>query len=266
MSHWEEKRILILGMTYPHYSNSHVENVCTGGIEEGTFRMVRIHPIPMRYLEPEHHFKAFQWIRARVMKHPSDPRPESLRVDPRSIQVEDVIPYNDYEQRRAILEKSPNVVRSVEELHVRNKLDGTSLGILRPKAIQNPKVLRRTGKERLEWLEKERTLLSQENLFGERMKPLDFPELKFMVPWTCDDPSCDGHDMSLLEWGVHELGRKYRGQPDGEAKIVAAMHKRLDCSTKDVFLFLGNFRTVLYNFGLMGSWSAPARIQGSLFD
>src|SRR5690606_32883547 len=37
---------------------------------------------------------------------------------------------------------------------------------------------RRTAAERAEWLQKEAALLSQENLFGERMKRLDFPELK----------------------------------------------------------------------------------------
>ena len=58
MDRWKEKRILVLGMTYPAYSYKYVENVCTGGIDERTKKMVRIHPVPLRYLKEGHRPKA----------------------------------------------------------------------------------------------------------------------------------------------------------------------------------------------------------------
>ena len=50
-----------------------------------------------------------------------------------------------------------------------------------------------------------------------------------------------------------------------ETKIKEAMWSRLDTSKRDVFLFLGNFRGVMYNFGLMDSFSPPRQVQGCLF-
>ena len=109
MEAWQTKRILILGTTYPSYSSKYTEVVCTGGIEEDSLRMVRIVSIPLRYLESHQRFHAFQWIRARVRKHESDPRPESIRVEPSSIQLEEIIPPSKHELRRSYLAiPSPN--------------------------------------------------------------------------------------------------------------------------------------------------------------
>src|SRR4051812_28067874 len=145
---WTTKRILILGMTYPSYSSKYVENVCTGGLEEGTGRMVRIHPVPVRYLEPEHRFKKFQWIRAKVMQHPSDPRPESLRVEPSSIVPEEEIPAKNADERRRLIEASPHLIKSVEALRELWERDGTSLGTVQPKEILKVRLVRRSQTER----------------------------------------------------------------------------------------------------------------------
>ena len=50
MPQWVHKKLLILGMTYPAYSQKYTENVCTGGVDAETGRLVRIHPVPRRYL------------------------------------------------------------------------------------------------------------------------------------------------------------------------------------------------------------------------
>ena len=72
--------------------------------------------------------------------------------------------------------------------------------------------------------------------------------------------------MALLQWGIHELYRKLRSDPDCEKKVVDAMNRQLDLKKRDVFLFLGSFRGVQYNFGLMDSYSPKRQIQGSLFE
>jgi hypothetical protein len=114
MDKWQTKRILILGTTYPSHSKKYSEIVCTGGIEEDTCRMIRLHPIPMRYLEESQRFKKFQWIDAKIHKHDSDPRPESFRIDPQSIVLGDVV--RDHAVRRSFLENSPHLVSSLETL------------------------------------------------------------------------------------------------------------------------------------------------------
>ena len=67
--HWERRRILIWGKTRPELSAKYREIVCTGGVFEDTKCLVRLYPIPLRYLEDER--VAF------VSKSPKDPRPET---------------------------------------------------------------------------------------------------------------------------------------------------------------------------------------------
>lgn len=260
---WEEKRILILGKTYPSYSMKYTENACTGGLLEESLKMIRLHPIPYRYLREG--FAAFQWIRAKVTKHGSDPRPESYRIDDRDIKVEEKIPASAYTMRRKLLERSPYLFKSLEELRIRQQSEETSLGIVRPKEILGCYLEKKSQKDRQEWLDKESAVLSQEVLFGEKMKPIDFVDVRFKVRWRCDDSRCEGHDMALLQWGVHELYRKLRSDPKCEEKVIDAMRQQLNLDKKEVFLFLGSFRDVQFNFGLMDSYSPKRQAQDELF-
>lgn len=264
MERWQNKRILILGSTYPSHSKTYNEIVCTGGIEENTCKMVRLHPVPMRYLEAEQRFKKFQWIDVKVQPHDTDPRPESYRIDTHSILVGRVV--ENHEVRRSYLENSPHLIQSVEALKEKQAEEGTSLGIIKPKDILNCSLEFKPESERSEWIRAEDARLAQDKLFGDPVKPLDFPEARFMVEWTCDDPACSNHRMGILQWGIHELYRKLKTDPECESKMVNAMQKQLDQWERDVFLFLGNFRGIQYNFGLMDSYSAPARVASSLFS
>jgi hypothetical protein len=264
---WQTRRILILGTTYPSHSTKYVETVCTGGVFEDTKEMCRLYPIPRRYLEPGQRFHKFQFISARVTPDTKDPRPESYRIDVDSIQPQEQIDSKKHGVRRDFLEQSPNFCKSVEELLDRQKADGTSLGIVVPESITNCTVARRPESERSEWAAHEQARQSQERLFGSKPKTLDFPEALFYVHWQCNDDRCEKpHRMSLHEWGIHELYRKLEDDPKRDEKVVQAMRKHLDEGERDVFLFLGNFRSKLYNFGLMDSYSAPTRPKAPAFS
>ncbi|MFY9557660.1 MAG: hypothetical protein WAV47_23380, partial [Blastocatellia bacterium] len=195
MTEFKKRNILILGTTYPTYSNTYTENVCTGGIEEGTYEMVRLYPIPFRYLDGSKRFHAFQWIKVRAKKHDTDTRPESLRIDPDSIQLGGRVA--SHKERRAVLENSPHLCRSVEELKARQKSRGTSMGIIIPKRIDGVDIRAQGPQARREWEAKKKALLARGHLWGEKLKDLDFPDLKFFVRWQCDDEECKGHQMNL---------------------------------------------------------------------
>jgi len=261
-------------MTYPHYSEKYTENVCTGGLLEGSSRMVRIHPVPARYLEPAHRFKSYQWITCSMRKHEHDPRPESLRIDPDTIEVGAEIPATNAAERRRLIALSPHMCRSVEELHDRWDKYRVSLGIVKPKVILGSRLIQRPDTERDEWKAKEQELLSQTTMkFLRPPKPIDFPEVKFAIKWACDDDRCRGHEMGLEQWGIHELYRKLRTDPQREKKTLEAINKRIDADKKDVFFFLGNFRGTMWNFGLMDTFCCDHAIveekrpaQGDLFS
>jgi hypothetical protein len=111
-------------------------------------------------------------------------------------------------------------------------------------------------------------LFSQESFQFERPpKPLDFPEVEFRVKWRCDDARCTTHEMKLLQWGIHELYRQLKRKGDAQVKekVIAKMQNELDLNSRDVFLFLGNFRGTMWNFGLMDSFSPGKRRQLSLW-
>lgn len=80
---WEKKRLLIWGKTYPEFSKTYYETVCTGAIDGETGRLVRIYPITLRYNAEQ--FAKYQWIEALVERNPKDYRPESFRIRQDSI-------------------------------------------------------------------------------------------------------------------------------------------------------------------------------------
>lgn len=110
--------------------------------------------------------------------------------------------------------------------------------------------------------------MSQPVLFGPHPKPIDFPYLAFKVTWRCDDKECKNHTMNLHSWDIHELARKYIRDPQRIEKVEEAMRKMLNLEKYDLFLFLGNFRTVQVNFGLMSAISIvkPEIKSPTLFD
>lgn len=262
MPSWERRRVLILGKTYPNYSRKYDEVACTGGLVEPSLEMVRLFPVPFRYLDRTDQFTAWQYIEADITRDRSDPRPESYRVDPDSIEVQKTVPSAQHDLRVRMLRRSPHFCESVEELFRRNEQKKTSLGIVQPLEIINFAVEPRSEQEREEWLEKEAEILAQERMFTQ-LKKLDFPEAKFFIKWRCKDSACKTHRMSILQWGIHELARKLteREDPDGQTKLLDKMREQLDAKKKDIYLFLGNFRAKTYNFGLMDSYSAKKERQ-----
>jgi hypothetical protein len=224
---------------------------------EPDLNMVRLFPINFRYLDPEQKFKAFQYIEADIRKDESDPRPESYRVRHDSIEVKEFIPPGENERRVNLLLKSPHYCESVEELWEKNAKDGTSLGIVRPDKILDYSIEFRSEDERDQWLEKEAEILAQLQLLGPPLKKLDFPQGKYFVKWRCRNEACLTHNMSIHQWGIHELARKLEGQKDAKKKMLAKMKSELDDSKQEIYLFLGNFRAMLFghNFGLMDSFS-----------
>ncbi len=74
-----QARILILCKTYPSPSGKHVETSCVAGMEENG-RLIRLYPIPFRFIDDQQQFKKWQWVNLRIAKATNDHRPESHKV------------------------------------------------------------------------------------------------------------------------------------------------------------------------------------------
>lgn len=266
-SMWQRRQILVLGMTYPSYSRKYTENVCTGGIFTDTFEMCRLHPVPKRYWDEDDRFRSWQFIEADVERHDADHRAESWRLG-EHVDLGDVIPAGPkgWAERRRFLEKSSYLFDEWGALQRAHESRDISLGIVRPTEILSVKLVRKREEERAEWLAKEKKVLAQQDMLR-RMKPLDFVPVRFRVEFRCKD-DVNSHKMNLQQWGVHELYRRKIRNISAEVlepKIVAKMKQELDTATRDVFLFVGTFRTrPQTQWGLMDSASPPRNDQLTL--
>ena len=238
---WESRKILIYGKTYPEISSRYVETVCTGGILDSDCSFIRLYPIPFRYLEEGRQFKLYQWIRADIKKHIRDNRPESYEVRLESIQPLEVIGTGnnrDWEERKRLFLQPKNIFRSLEVLRTKQNENKTSIGMIKPKRIIDFYVKNKTQQEYEAAIQKRDQKLNQDDMFRTLLDH-EIPKIKFYFKFECDDPSCNGHDISVLDWGFYELYRKTRSQHDWFEKM---RQKVMECCNDkhETYFFMGN--------------------------
>lgn len=275
---WERKRILIWGKTRPELSKTYREIVCTGGVFEDTKELVRIYPIPLRYMNDEKVFKKYQWIEAFVTKSSSDSRPESYKIRADGIEVLDSISTGDgyWEERAKWIMHPENIYQSVESLQTQWQQDGTSLGIIKPGRILN--VYKRTinQDEKNDFYERYDNAVAQwdlpivDPLTNREIKPLSPADFRFKVKFICNDPNCHiEHNFTILDWEVDALyfNLKQRGDSPETAseKVLDKIRNDVFSDEKDYYLFLGNIFNHPDKFTIVGLWYPKIRNQMQLF-
>ncbi len=171
------RRILVVVKTYPNPSVSYVETVCCAGVDLDTGRWVRMYPITFRRLADKR-FKKYQIITCEVGPPRQDNRPESLRVDQDTIKlVGDPMPPGTagWQKRMATL---PPIARSLEEIQEAQRLEGTSIGMFRPKLIKG--LVKRKAKA---WTERKRAALRQQRLGLGEAELAELADLE-QIPWS----------------------------------------------------------------------------------
>jgi len=255
--------MLIWGKTRPELSSKYRETVCTGGFWESDGRLVRIYPVPLRYMDDEKIFKKYQWIEADFMKSSTDSRPESYKIRYDSVEVGEFIPTKagNWDMRAAHVNWEKNTLRSVEELWARHASDGTSLALIRParvvKVFSEP--FSSEDKARF-WDNYKRATQQMEWDFGEPLpvRPITPPDYRFMVRFRCDDPDCENnHNCRVLDWEPDALYANCCKK--GDSKQVAAdkvVTKLTEACgpDKDLYFFMGNISTHPSQFTIVGLW------------
>ena len=218
-----DMRVLIAVKTYPIPSATYDELVCTAGVTEGG-EFVRLYPINFRDLPWDRQYRKYQWIEVAAKKHVGrDTRKESYRPDCETVEPigEPIDTKNNWSQRAKYLLK--NEARSMEELHERQDVDRTSLGVFRPKVIHDLIIKR----EDEDWKAGFKNALAQARLFENRKASKQPPRkvpFKFQYQFECDDPRCNGHQMMIEDWEVGALYWRLRDQ--GLESDVAAAQVR----------------------------------------
>ncbi|MBX3127059.1 MAG: hypothetical protein KF718_10100 [Polyangiaceae bacterium] len=279
---WTTKKFLIWGKTYPEFSKTYYETVCTGAVDAETGRLVRIYPVTLRYMKEP--FKAYDWIEVEAERNTSDFRPESFRIRQDTLKVVghvDTKKKGDWPERRRWILGPKNVFASVEALQAAEAADHTSLGLIRPREIRRVYMRKKPDAERDEWDRQRAAALQQKELFVDaetETQDLQYMPVQYRACFRCDDPDCKTeHDLSILDWGVYVLSRREyaaRGPAMAEQKVIEKIEELLDPSKRDPFLFLGNTKGHSQSFMIVGLFHPPIEPapkvaepprQGSLF-
>lgn len=238
----EKKKILILVKTYPNISSKYNELVCTAGItEKGEW--IRLYPVPFRYQPRFKQYQKYQWIEVEIDKQKDDPRKESYRpnLDTLDIIGDQLSTKDEWLERKKMI--LPLLDKSIEELQssIQSKKEsGRSIGVIKPKEVKGF-VIKPAARE---WTPKQRSILRQQTLFGEKIKDLDKIPYKFSYTFSCDDRACKGHTLMIEDWEIGELYRKcLQAHKDERIAIQKVKEKYEGFLTKsDVYLVVGTTR------------------------
>ena len=239
----EKLKVLITVKTYPIPSAKYDELVCTAGVTEcGDF--VRLYPINFRDLPFSQQYKKYQWIEVMAEKHRGrDVRRESYRPHSDTIQIlgEPIKsnPGNWVERTRYALAKK---ARSMEELKDQQKADRTSLGVFKPKEVDDLEISAADP----DWKASFKAALQQARLWERRTVSKEPPRkvpFKFHYRFKCDDQRCNGHRMMIEDWEVGalfwRLVDKGLSHKDAADKVREKFLDDLCGPDKDTHFFVG---------------------------
>lgn len=259
-------KVMVTVKAYPQVSKKYTETVCVAGIRLDTDepRHVRLFPVPFRDMEQGQQFNKYDIIELDAVQHESDKRPESMRPDLQSLRIIGHASSDNGWRDRAHHVR-PLVVQSLCEIKRRQQAEGTSLGVFRPKSVDDFRLEPAEA-----WTSHQEMLADQGHLWDPERKRLEKPPFKFMYRFRCDDTTCKGHRMGIIDWEVGAAFFSWRAKY-GDAEIASRMRgKWLDevASTKrDLHFFVGNQEQYPKTFMLLGVFWPPRYVmdQGPLF-
>jgi hypothetical protein len=150
----------------------------------------------------------------------------------------------------------------MEELRERQARDRTSLGLVRPAAVEDLIVARRRDPN---WTPAELELLRQSNLFGPSLTPLPKVPYYFRYSFRCHGPRCRGHRLMVDDW---ELGALYfrmlRAHGEESVAVQKVREKFLGelCGDMvDTCFFVGNTKEHESGWLVLGVFYPPKQSQ-----
>lgn len=233
----ETKRILVTVKTYPHPSEKYRELVCVAGVQEDG-SLIRLYPVPFRYLDRSEQFAKYQWIELQVEKNRKDYRPESFRPFPETICLGEKISTdgNWAERKRLVLPKLPSTMCDLQQ----RKQSEVSLGMIKPREIRFK--VRQTHSD---WGEAYKNSLRQRDFLNDRdtIKILEKIPYEFSFQYKCMRSDCKGHDMTITDWEIGMLYLRQFQKHNSEQKAIEDVKKKfmndLCGADKDTYFFVG---------------------------
>lgn len=237
---------------YPALLRDLDEAVCVAGFRTAMFEQpawVRLFPVPFRELDAEQQFKKWQEISLVATPTSKDRRPESLLPQNSTIQV---VRNLKPAERNEIINSVPAV--SMCGLMRQQALDGTSLGLVRPRTVVDVIVEARDADEVRSQQERVDAAAGQQKLFGPQLSPLEILPHRFLYRYLCEDADCGGHRQGIVDWEISAAYRKWRHAYPTDF-IERIRHKWFDelCAPdRDTRFFVGNMHQHPQSFLVLG--------------
>ena len=248
--------MLVTVKAYPALSTKYGEVVCVAGIriEDETPKWTRLFPVPFRDLPFDQRFKKYQWIGVDAERHDGDLRPETFRPNPDSLECGSVMTTNDrWRERRRLID--PLMIPSMCWLQDRQREDGTSLGVFRPRQVQAFEY-----EPVDEWSEDKLAVAAQPSLWFPNRSNLEQVPYRFRYRWVCEDRRCRGHAQSVVDWELAQAFRSWRGGYDEPTLLRKLEEKWLGdmCdASRDTAFFSGNMHRYQESFLVLGVFWPP---------
>src|ERR1039458_5851980 len=203
----QKKKALIVVRTYPTPAKSGVEVSCTAAITDDG-KWLRLYPIPYRLLPPNQRFGKYQWVEFTLTKASKDPRPESHKVKPDSINILSDPLSSEHEwaaKKNVVFPLKSHCLCCLESVRRRQKYP--TLGLFRPHRIERLII----SPDSPAWTASQAALLRQGNLFesNDREELEKIPH-KFQYKFSCDHDSCKGHTLMCTDWEMSQSWREWR--------------------------------------------------------
>lgn len=218
--------------TYPAVSTRYVETVCTGGVQQDG-SLVRLYPVPFRFLDVEEQYKRWDVIRVRAYRDTKDPRPESWHFVP-GTPIEK-IEFISTDKRRWEWMRA-----TVHESAAAMEASGLTNGCVEIEPIEfywkpDPK----------EWTPSQLSVIQQGDLFATKEQ---MQELADRVPWQFrleyrEKNTGREDDGKVLAWSYYQGFRRARNDSASDQAALDVIAKRVRDSIfnpeRTVFAILG---------------------------
>jgi hypothetical protein len=258
---WKKKKVLVTVKAYPEKSKTHGDTVCTIGLtEEGEW--IRLYPIPYEtYIFKE--INRYDWIEVECAKASEKlSRKESFKIRTNSLKVIDKSLSSsgtngkpDWAERNKIV--LPHVSPSIESLSDQFKIDGTSIGLIKPKDI-----IKFYKDEDLEIYNDSKKAL-QQTFFGASIPNVEKIPHIFGYEFTCNGCQEEKrHRIQCEDWELLESYRKW-GLIYGNVdtlwdKLKEQYHDKM--LKRDIYFYMGMFSR--YTTWLIVGLYYPPRVVG----
>ena len=268
-----KEKILILCKTYPNPSKKYRETVCVAGVTSKG-RLIRLYPIPFRYLTAEKAFKKWQWIEADISKAKSDYRPESHKInDISTIKVTGQIdPHRDWRDRMEQL-KGLTVYQSLDQIKAESEQSHLSLALLKPVQIIDLEISKESHpnwtQEELDAMSgysEQMTLGLEDEVAALSARILEKIPYKFHYVYkVMKDGVLSDERMIIKDWEIAQLYRNcVKSHPNDWQNKVKQKYLQ-EFSEKDVTFLIGNTSSVPRNWMIISVIYPPKQTQQDLF-